>query len=107
MIDPKPIKATDNEAATVEKPVDHSAAADEQITKLKARALRFGTPLDTDEIKRLERAKRFGLDPNVPSTTDSKAGASQLSAADAEKAKKRADRFGSSKNESASKKPKV
>jgi SAP domain-containing ribonucleoprotein len=35
---------------------------DEEIEKRKARARRFGMPEDTDEIKALERAKRFGTD---------------------------------------------
>ncbi|KAK5162961.1 uncharacterized protein LTR77_011015 [Saxophila tyrrhenica] len=33
---------------------------DEEIEKRKARARRFGMPEDTDDIKALERAKRFG-----------------------------------------------
>ena len=33
---------------------------DEEIEKRKARARRFGLPEDTDDIKALERAKRFG-----------------------------------------------
>ncbi|KAF2486638.1 hypothetical protein BDY17DRAFT_308066 [Neohortaea acidophila] len=35
---------------------------DEEIEKRKARARKFGLPEDNDEIKALERAKRFGTD---------------------------------------------
>ncbi|KAK5126625.1 hypothetical protein LTR85_009559 [Meristemomyces frigidus] len=36
-------------------------AIDEEIEKRKARARRFGLPEDSDEVKLLERAKRFGV----------------------------------------------
>ena len=61
---PSEIKPTGEEAEKAEEKdfsqglVDRTI--DEEIEKRKARARKFGLPEDTDDIKALERAKRFG-----------------------------------------------
>ncbi|KAK3719472.1 hypothetical protein LTR37_004330 [Vermiconidia calcicola] len=60
---PEPTPTTEEEVKEPEKDYSTGLAErtiDEEIEKRKARARKFGMPEDTDDIKALERAKRFG-----------------------------------------------
>lgn len=60
---PKPAVQTAEEPKAEEKDFSSGAAMrtlDEEIEKRKKRARKFGMPEDTEEIKALERARRFG-----------------------------------------------
>lgn len=78
--------ATETTEPAKEPEKDYSAGIaertiDEEIEKRKARARKFGMPEDTDDIKALERAKRFGttdlpgmLNKALPTSHDRKRG---------------------------------
>lgn len=81
------VPATDAAAEEAKEPEkDYSTGLaertiDEEIEKRKARARKFGMPEDTDDIKALERAKRFGttdlpglLNKALPTSQDRKRG---------------------------------